>query len=415
MSTTSTASWKIVGNPTSSGTAPTSPTPQSGDFWYDTTNKQLKVYNGTSWDLVGPDYTATQGLSGQKVNTILDISAGSHTIVEFWVGGTLLGIFSKDTTAFAPNPSITGFASIGPGLNFSSSVSGITSGNAATLGGLTASQFLRSDIATTLSNTTASTSTTTGALVVTGGVGIGGNLYVSANLVVAGTNVINAVNTVSAQLVSVDTKLSAQLVSVDTKLSNAVSAVSAQLTSVKNNLTSAINVISTQVSALVGGNLSLGAVASDIIPTVNNTYVLGNTSKRWANVWATNIYGTASSAQYADLAEKFVPDSVYAEGTLVMVGGINEITACEPGSKAIGSVSLKPACGMNDSLENGVFVALKGRVPVRILGPVVKGQELIPAKSGRATAQNGTSGKAFGIALESNSDPAEKLVEVLIL
>jgi hypothetical protein len=414
-SATSTPTWKVVGSATSSASAPTSPSPITGDFWYDSTNKQLKVYNGTSWDLVGPDYTTTQGLSGQKVNTLTDTGAGSHTVVEFWVGGTLLAIFSKDSTSWSPLPSITGFSSIKAGLNFSTSISGISSGNAATLNGLTSSQFLRSDIATTNSNTTASSSTTTGALVVTGGVGIGGNLYVSTNIVVNGINVVQAINTVSAQLVSVDTKLSAQLVSVDTKLSNAVSAVSAQLTSVKNDLTSAINVVSAQVSALVAGNLSLGAVASDIIPTVNNTYTIGNTSKRWANVWATNIYGVASSAQYADLAEKFIPDQDYAEGTVVMVGGVNEITACQPNAKAIGAISLRPAYGMNTALENGVFVALKGRVPVRVVGAVTKGSELIPYDNGTAQVLGQNQGKPFAIALESNSDEAEKVIEALIL
>jgi hypothetical protein len=205
------------------------------------------------------------------------------------------------------------------------------------------------------------------------------------------------------------------MTSIDTKLSNAVSAVSAQLTSVKNNLQSAINTVSAQVSSLVAGNLSLGAVASNILPTTNNAYVIGNTSYRWANVWAGNFYGTASSAQYADLAEKFVPDANYPEGTVVMVGGEKEITACQLESKAIGAISLKPAYGMNNDLENGVFVALKGRVPVRVIGPVYKGNELVPAEAGRAQALGNSGGKVFGVALETNTDSAEKTIEALIL
>ena len=413
-SATSTPTWKVVGQPTSSAAAPTSPTPITGDFWYDTTNKQLKVYSGTGWDLVGPDYTSTQGLSGQKVNTLSD-GVANHVVVEFWVGGTLVAIFSKDST-FTPVPAITGFTSISPGFSYSSSVSGVTAGNASTLNGLSSSQFLRSDIATTNSNTTASTSTTTGALVVTGGVGIGDNLYVSANIVagnltVNSVNVLNAVSVVSAQIAT----NSANMTSIDTKLSNAVSAVSAQLTSVKNNLQSAINTVSAQVSSLVAGNLSLGAVASNIIPTTSNTYVIGNTTNRWSNVWAGNFYGTASSAAYADLAEKFVPDSDYPEGTIVMVGGEKEITACQSESKAIGAISLKPAYGMNNDLENGVFVALKGRVPVRVVGPVAKGTELVPFTDGRAQALGHFGGKVFGVALETNTDAGEKIIEALIL
>jgi hypothetical protein len=273
-STTSTASWKFINSVTPSVTAPTSPAPSSGDIWYDTNNKQLKVYNGSSWDLVGPDYTQSQGVSGQKVSTILDSGSGTHIIVEFWVSGTLVAIFSKDSTPFNPSPAITGFSSISPGLNLNSTITGINSGNAATLNSLTSNQFLRSDIATALTDSTAATSTTTGALTVTGGVGIGGNLYVSANIVASGTNVLNAISVISAQVVSVDTKLSnaisamsAQLVSVDNKLSNAISAVNA---AVGGNFTSAVNVLSNTISTISAQLASVDTKLSNAVSAVSS-------------------------------------------------------------------------------------------------------------------------------------------------
>jgi hypothetical protein len=70
---------------------------------------------------------------------------------------------------------------------------------------------------------------------------------------------------------------------------------------------------------------------------------------------------------------------------------------------------------MNNELENGIAVALKGRVPVKINGSVIKGQRLVAAPNG--TAQSSFSGHndTFAIALETNVEPGIKLVECLIL
>jgi hypothetical protein len=125
------------------------------------------------------------------------------------------------------------------------------------------------------------------------------------------------------------------------------------------------------------------------------------------------IYGTASSATYADLAEKYLPDSDYPVGTVMTVGGEKEVTACRVYSRAIGVISENPAYMMNSELEGGVYVALKGRVPVRCVGPVEKGDELVPTEDGNAYASG--NGKVFAVALESKSGAEVKLVEAVIL
>lgn len=127
------------------------------------------------------------------------------------------------------------------------------------------------------------------------------------------------------------------------------------------------------------------------------------------------IYGTSTSARYADLAEKYLADAEYPVGTVMMVGGDAEVTAANWGSRAIGVVSANPAYIMNDDLEGGTAIALKGRVPVRIIGAIRKGDRIIASAGGLASAGVAHSNDVIGIALESNTDISEKLVECVIL
>lgn len=129
---------------------------------------------------------------------------------------------------------------------------------------------------------------------------------------------------------------------------------------------------------------------------------------------AVNFAGQASTAGYADLAEKYLADKEYDVGTVLMVGGDKEVTACSIGSRAIGAVSANPAYLMNRDLENGTTVALKGRVPVKVIGPILKGQKLVAHDDGVAV-HSLNSQDVFAIALESNNDPSVKLVECIII
>ena len=134
------------------------------------------------------------------------------------------------------------------------------------------------------------------------------------------------------------------------------------------------------------------------------------------NLKASLFEGTATSARYADLAEKYLADADYDVGTVVMVGGEAEVTASQSGSRAVGVVSANPAYMMNSELEGGTYVALKGRVPVRVVGKVSKGDALIAAENGCAVALGlPNSCLVFAIALESSSSEDEKLVEAVIL
>jgi hypothetical protein len=127
------------------------------------------------------------------------------------------------------------------------------------------------------------------------------------------------------------------------------------------------------------------------------------------------VFAMATSAQYADLAEKYLADQEYEIGTVLAVGGDLEVTACTIGDRAIGAVSENPAYKMNDGLDNGTYVALKGRVPVKVVGPVRKGQRLVAHNNGCAVAGEPHANDVFAVALDSNNSIDVKLIEAVIL
>jgi hypothetical protein len=130
------------------------------------------------------------------------------------------------------------------------------------------------------------------------------------------------------------------------------------------------------------------------------------------------VFAKATSAQYADLAEKYVADAEYAPGTVLAFGGDQEVTlATDAGSTRVaGVVSTNPSYIMNAGLtgEHVAMVALQGRVPCRVVGAVAKGDLMVAAGNGAAKADNtARAGTIIGKALE-NFDGAEGTIEVVI-
>ena len=165
----------------------------------------------------------------------------------------------------------------------------------------------------------------------------------------------------------------------------------------------------TTVGTLTGLTVSGNITSQNIVPGANASYNLGSTT-----AWWNNVYGTAVHAQYADLAEKYLADWAYPMGTVVAVGGDAEVTACTPGDLAIGVVSANPAFKMNSALADGIYIALKGRVPVLVEGTVKKGQRLTAGGHGCAVVAQANI-DVFAVALESSDDANIKLIEAVIL
>ena len=134
------------------------------------------------------------------------------------------------------------------------------------------------------------------------------------------------------------------------------------------------------------------------------------------NLTANIFNGTATAARYADLAENYLADQAYDIGTVIAVGGEKEVRAAMFGERAIGVVSEKPAYLMNKDLEGGTAVALKGRVPVKVVGSIKKGDRLIASDNGVAVvAAMHSVTDVFAISLEDNQDTSIKLVEAIVL
>jgi hypothetical protein len=154
----------------------------------------------------------------------------------------------------------------------------------------------------------------------------------------------------------------------------------------------------------------LDGFASATAATANTIALRDSSGDLTANVFN----GVATSARYADLAEKYTTDKEYPVGTVMVVamGGDSECTqSFAPGQIAVGVISEKPAFLMNKDAD-GQAIALRGRVPVRVIGPISKGQTVIASTDGRAIygALN-----PVAIALESSAEFKEKLVECVIL
>ena len=154
-------------------------------------------------------------------------------------------------------------------------------------------------------------------------------------------------------------------------------------------------------------------ISGNIMPTANATANIGS-----ATLSFNTVFAKSTSAQYADLAEKYTADAEYAPGTVVAFGGNAEVTlANEAGSTRIaGVISTNPSYIMNATLEaqHVALVALQGRVPCRIIGPVRKGDMMVSAGNGAACVDNAArAGSIIGKALE-DFDGVDGTIEVVV-
>jgi hypothetical protein len=152
----------------------------------------------------------------------------------------------------------------------------------------------------------------------------------------------------------------------------------------------------TQVQFNDTGDL-LGASANFTFNKSTNTMTVSNGNIVGGNILtggaisaAGNITGLNINSANADLAEMYVADSAYAPGTVVEFGGIYEITVATQShsSRVAGIISTAPSYLMNTAQagENVLPVALVGRVPCLVVGPITKGDCLV-ASSVQGAAQ----------------------------
>jgi hypothetical protein len=410
------AKWRTTGGAEIGATAPSGLT--QGDFWFDTSTNQLKAWNGIDFTLIGPQ--AVKGsLTTQMLSTsVKDAFGVSHTIIEAIDNGQTIFIINPDAPFTLDNTqnSITGFTTIQQGVTLcytnNSGTPGVTTSahrfwgtatNADRLGGLAASNFVQ-----------------------TGSAGFSSVV----NFADVGYTVGNPVTRLRVFNDNASTPI------------------------IQNQSNDTIK-FQTTVSSQIQTPLQL--IGLNVLPGSTGTSTLGSSSLVWSTVYATTFSGTATQADslsvggvyrtasvassnntvvvrdgtgavnasvfngasttsfYADLAEKYLADQDYEPGTVVCVGGEKEVTAAKYGDLAIGAVSTAPGYMMNSELEGGTYIALKGRVPVKVTGAVRKGQLLVAGNDGTAVAATPHANDVFAVALESSDHSGIKLVECVIL
>ena len=182
-----------------------------------------------------------------------------------------------------------------------------------------------------------------------------------------------------------------------------------------------VNAVTTNITSPTGtltvtANLTLAGSANTgwILPSSNVSQNIGSTT-----AWWNMVYGKSVQAQYADLAEMYTADITYDPGTVVVFGDTAEVTTTTVShdTRVAGVISTDPAYLMN-AIADGVPVAMTGRVPCRVQGPVAKGTVLVTSSiPGVAQAINYDlyrPGAVIGKSLEQITDSSIQTIEVVV-
>jgi hypothetical protein len=192
-------------------------------------------------------------------------------------------------------------------------------------------------------------------------------------------------------------------------------------TNAQPNITSVGTLSSLSVTGnITGGNLITAGLVSLASITKTGSNSVGNIGQS-DNTFDT-VFAKATSAQYADVAEYYVADQNYPVGTVLAFGGNQEVTQTSAAydTAIAGVVSSNPAVIMNSGLDHPtrVLIALLGRVPCRVLGPVSKGDRLVsgsmPGVAVRLDPDRYEPGTMIGKALEDCAEGVESTIEVVV-
>ena len=476
------AGFKTLGVTTASSSQP-SPS-IIGDLWYDTVNQQLKVCSvagapGT-FIVVGPAYSSAQGTSGAVPITISDGSTG-YIVTGLYANNNLVGIISG-TTDFVPAGNSSGYATAFPTIykGFTVWNTGNASGNISNPGNITLA------VAGSVIETVASTGVFVTGLVTASGNVIGGNLrtaglitatgnITSGNVLTAGQvsatgnvtganfigNVIppaggavsttgnitggniifgSGVVTGTGNIIGGNVLYGSGIVSgVGNVYSGYIFGNGSQLTGVSAavSVTKIENGTSNASIGSSGGNLTISIAGTANVLVASTTGIVVNGistpsiektgSNAVGNIGSSSSYfnrlfATATTALYADVAERFAADEELAPGTVVELGGVAEITKSKQdlSENVFGVISTRAAYLMNGGAgedDTHPPVAMTGRVPVQVIGVVRKGDRLVSAGSGTARAAQPGEATAFNVigrALVDKLTPGPGTIEAIV-
>jgi hypothetical protein len=351
--------------------------------------------NITGGNVVGGGVTAISNITGGNISITSLGSFGNIT-----ASGNVTGANLNSTNLSATTLSVTGNINAGnmiaaTAISTSGTVTALgningngisAQGNISAVGNVSAGAFIAGGVIQAVSTITGGAFSTTGAVTASGNITATGN--------VSGGNVITA-----GQVVATGNINGANLVVTG-------------------------NIVDTgELTVITGsnGNITLSPNGSGVI--IANKDIRNGQANTVGNIGSSTgyfntLFAQATSALYADLAEFYLADADYAPGTVLCFGGSQEVTQCNVDGcvTVAGVVSTNPAYQMNSGLtgEHVVAMAMVGRVPVIVQGPVARGDMMISAGNGRARAEKHPAmGTVIGKALQDfNGDVGE--IEVVV-
>jgi len=438
------SAWKTAGGTEVSATEPVGL--DEGDLWWSSTSNQLYGKTaGGEFILVGPQSAGSGTTQMLSVNVLSAPDNIEKTIIVALINDVAIYVISNEeftlaTTQPAGTPVLTGFNVIKRGITFvntgsdgvtetlasgGTDVSGLTNepiywgtvSNALKLGGRPASDYRlttdavnyddagftvgnQADLLIDVSDTvTPGFANKVGHSMKFGATAEGGSFSASNSYILRIQNSRNApaVSTI-AGLYPTQTSVY-NIGSADERFAEV-------------HASSFVGTATQSTAVLVGGTARTASTAA-----TPNTIAARDGS---GNLTAVFFNGTATQAQYADLAEKYTTEIEHPVGTVMAVSAQRFVEEADVSAEtrparssdlAIGVISENPAYLMNSEID-GQAIALKGRVPVRCTGIVEKGTPVYAWEDGVCTT---TATRALvGIALETNTNPEEKLVECVL-
>ena len=160
----------------------------------------------------------------------------------------------------------------------------------------------------------------------------------------------------------------------------------------------------------IANDLNVNGVVQTTTLTSGSSSTVGTLIGDWSLT-----SGSTLTATYADVAEKYHCDKEYDPGTVMVFGGDKEVTECTESNDrtVMGVISTNPAYMMN-SEANGQYVAIAGRVPVKVVGEVMPGDMLV-ASATPGCAEVNNDPKVGTIIGKAVSADANGMCEALVI
>ena len=381
-------------------------------------------------------------ISGNLIGSgnVVITAAGSSTVATFTgTGANITGYTSVSGNVTGGNVLTAGVVSATGnviGANFIGNVIPPAGGAVSTTGNITGGNLLTGGLISATATITGGNIATAGFVSATGNV-TGGNINGGAmyGTLLSVTGNVNSGNLRSAGLVSV----AGNITSAANIAGTYIIGNGSQLTGISAavSVSQIQNGTSNAKIGVVDGNLSIGIAGTSNVVVIDTTTIYTSAvsvnsiahtgTNATGNIGSSSSYfnrlfATATTALYADVAERFAADEFLEAGTVVELGGAAEITRSrtELSENVFGVISTRAAYLMNGGAgedDTHPPVAMTGRVPVKVIGVIHKGDRLVSAGSGIARAAQSGEATAFNVigrSLVDKTTPESGTIEAIV-